>query len=94
MFRAWGADVMGQNLVPEVALAQEAGFCYAGLVTVADMAADQAQAQPRGEMRESLGAALAALPAFLERVRAAGECGCAATIGLGVQGSRRSRFKV
>ena len=82
MFRAWGADVIGQNLSPEVALAQEAGFCYAGLVTIAELAADQERARPHGEVRASLGAALAALPDIIERVNAAeGECGCGAMIG-------------
>lgn len=79
MFRAWGADVIGQNLSPEVALAQEAGFCYAGLVTIAELAADQERARPHGEVRASLGAALAALPEIIQQVSAAeGECGCAA----------------
>ncbi len=80
MFRMWGADVVGQNLSPEVALAQEAGLCFAGLVTVADVAADQQSIVPRGEMRASLGTALTALPALIRRCSQAGECACAATL--------------
>jgi len=34
MYRQWGADVLGYNLVPEVALAQELGLRYTGLVTI------------------------------------------------------------
>ena len=34
LYRQMGADVSGQNLVPEVALAHEMGICYAGLVTL------------------------------------------------------------
>ena len=80
MFAQLGADVVGQNMVPEVALAQEAGLCYAGLVTVAELGADQTQPNPRGEVRAALGAALAALPAFLDLVSPPGECACAATL--------------
>ena len=81
MFRAWGGDVLGQNLSPEVALAQEAGFCYAGLVTIADLGADQVQPAPHGEVRASLGTALAALPAFIQIACRPGECDCAVTMG-------------
>ena len=81
MFRAWGGDVLGQNLAPEVALAQEAGFCFAGLVTVSALGADQLQPIPHGEMRASLGTALAALPEFVEAVSRPGECDCAVTVG-------------
>jgi len=40
LYRTWGADVIGQNLIPEAALAKELGLCYAGLVTVVARAAD------------------------------------------------------
>ncbi len=80
LFAQWGADVVGQNMVPEVALAQEAGLCYAGLVTVAELGADQAQPDPGGEVRAALEAALAALPAFLDHVSPPGPCPCAATL--------------
>lgn len=78
MFAQWGADVAGQNLVPEAALAQEAGLCFAGLVTVAEVGANQAQPHPHGEVRAALGTALAALPKFLDLVSPPGACGCAA----------------
>ena len=82
MFAQWGADVAGQNLVPEAALAQEAGLCFAGLVTVAEVGANLAQPYPHGEVRAALGMALSALPRFLSWVSPAGECGCAAA-GIG-----------
>jgi 5'-methylthioadenosine phosphorylase len=36
MFRAWGADVIGMTLIPEVSLARESGICYTTLATVTD----------------------------------------------------------
>jgi len=36
LFRAWGADIIGMTLLPEVALAREAGICYTSLATVTD----------------------------------------------------------
>ena len=81
MFHGLGADVLGQNLAPEVSLAQEAGFCYAGLVTIADLGADQVQHSPQGEVRASLGSVLTVLPDFIEQISRPGDCGCAATIG-------------
>ena len=38
-YRMWGADVVGMTGVPEVALAREAGICYASLAVVANYAA-------------------------------------------------------
>ncbi|MFN2200242.1 MAG: hypothetical protein ACK2UO_03495 [Caldilineaceae bacterium] len=81
MMRAWGADVTGLNLVPEVSLAQEAGICFGGMVTIADLAADQAQPQAHGEVRASLGAALSVLPALIDELSLPGECLCATTVG-------------
>ena len=77
LFRSWGADVLGQNLVPEVALAQEAGLCYAGLITVNDFAADRPPAEPHGELRTALVTALQALPAFMEAAAEPSHCDCA-----------------
>jgi 5'-methylthioadenosine phosphorylase len=77
IYRQWGVDVVGQNLVPEVALAQEAGLCYAGLVTVADVSADRPAAAPKGELRAALGAVLATLPRVMVDAAAPGECDCA-----------------
>ncbi len=62
MFRAWGADVLGQNLIPEVILAKEVGLAYAGLVTVLDNSADQRAADPHGQLREGLEEVTAILP--------------------------------
>ncbi len=76
MFRSWGADVLTYNLAPEVALAQEMGLCYAGLVTVSGYAADRAQPEPMGEVRASLSTTLQMLPAFIEMVAQERQCAC------------------
>lgn len=52
MFRSWGADAIGQNLVPEIALARERGLCFAGLVTIDDVSAERLP-QPAGEQDNS-----------------------------------------
>jgi 5'-methylthioadenosine phosphorylase len=70
MFRAWGADVLGQNLIPEVFLAQELGLAYAGLVTVLDSSADQRAPDPRGELREGLEWVTSMLPRLVQRLAA------------------------
>lgn len=80
MFRGWGADVIGQNLVPEVSLARQAGLCYAGLVTVADHSAERPAPEARGEVRASLGMAVEALPAFVQLAAALGDCDCAGAL--------------
>lgn len=77
IFRSWGVDVLGQNSVPEVGLAQELGICYAGLSTVAALAADQPEPPHAGDLRASLGAALQALPAFLHAIDEPFTCDCA-----------------
>jgi len=76
MFRAWGADVLTYNLVPEVGLAQEMGLCYAGLVTVSAFGADRAAAAAHGEMRASLHALVELLPAFVDEMRTPATCTC------------------
>lgn len=78
LFRQFGADVAGQNLTPERALAQEAGICYAGLVTVADVAADRVAPPPQGEVRAALHAVLSGLPHFLAHCAAPDGCDCLA----------------
>lgn len=65
MIRSWGVDVMGQNLVPEVALAQEMDLSFAGLVTVIDHSTDQSTATPTGEVRDGLELVCRALPEFV-----------------------------
>jgi 5'-methylthioadenosine phosphorylase len=79
IFRQWGADVVGQNMIPEAALAQEAGICFAGLATVAELSAERSQAPPSGEVRASLGATLNLLPAMLA-IAATETCDCLGTV--------------
>lgn len=80
MFRAWGADVLGLNLVPEVILAKELELCFGGLTTVVELASDRAPAsghEPSGEFRAGLRQALEALPDVLAALSASRSCGCA-----------------
>jgi 5'-methylthioadenosine phosphorylase len=79
IFRQWGADVVGQNIIPEAALAQEAGICFAGLVTVAELSADRTQLPPSGEVRASLSATLSTLPTMLS-IASAETCDCLGTV--------------
>lgn len=81
MFRAWGGDVLGQNLVPEISLAGELGLCYAGLVTVEQLSADQAPLPSQGELRQGLGMALAALPGFVRGLGGQIQCACSNRAG-------------
>ncbi len=78
LYRQWGVDVLGQNLVPEVALAQELGLCFAGLITIGAVAADRIQPPHHGEIRASLHATLDALPACLRLLAGPTMCDCAA----------------
>ncbi len=82
MFRQWGVDVLGQNVVPEVALAQELGLCYAGLITVVDYSADQAAPTFDGEVRHNLETITGALPTFIERIGRPRACDCGASFGI------------
>lgn len=77
MFRLWGADVLGQNIVPEIMLAAELELCYAGLVTVETMSADQQQLAHQGEVRRGLGMVVEALPYFIHALTDPATCGCA-----------------
>lgn len=76
LFRQMGADVIGQNLVPEVYLAQELGICYAGLVTVGDASADQVGQPPHGEMRAGMEQIIRALPDYVNLLGALPTCNC------------------
>ncbi len=76
VYRAWGIDMLGQNLAPEVSLAQEVGLCFAGLLTVGAIAADQPQPPHRGEIRASLHATLDALPAWMQSLNGPASCAC------------------
>ncbi len=77
MFRLWGGDVLGQNMVPEIALAGELGLCYCGLVTVTETGADRPPAPAQGEVRLALEEVVEALPAFLARLDGPPTCACA-----------------
>ena len=77
MFRLWGADVLGQNLVPEIALARELGLCFAGLVTVDQISADRPPPPTQGEDHRGLEAVVQALSALLQSGDAAAPCDCA-----------------
>ena len=77
MFRQWGGDLLGQNLVPEIALAGELELCYAGVATVTDVSADRFSSPPQGEMRAGLELVLDALPRFVELLAVPATCGCA-----------------
>jgi 5'-methylthioadenosine phosphorylase len=79
MFTSWGADVVGQNMVPEAALAKELALCYAGLVTISDYGADRAVPVRSGAVRSALETTLEALPAFVELAGQPGDCECAHT---------------
>jgi 5'-methylthioadenosine phosphorylase len=81
IYRQWGVDVLGQNVVPEAALAQEAGLCYAGLVTVGDVSADRPAVEAQGEVRAALGAVLGMLPQIVAQAAQPGECDCAGQRG-------------
>lgn len=76
MFRQWGVDVLGQNIVPEVSLAAELELCYAGLVTVNSLSADQQQFPRQGEVRHGLEMVIEALPHFVSALSEPAVCGC------------------
>lgn len=81
LFQRWGIDMLGQNLVPEVSLAQELGLCYAGLATIVNYSADRRAPATDGELRQSLELTVQALPAFIERATALPACDCGASFG-------------
>jgi 5'-methylthioadenosine phosphorylase len=76
MYRLWGADVIGQNLVPEVLLAREAGLCFAGLVTVGSYSADLPSPTPYGELRAGLEMAMEVLPQLIRYLAMLPDCTC------------------
>jgi purine nucleoside phosphorylase len=80
MFRLWGGDVIGRNLVPEVALARELGHCVAGLVTVDDFDAGRPAPPTRGEVRAALEHGIYALNEFAREAGRAIHCTCSAHI--------------
>jgi Phosphorylase superfamily len=77
MFRLWGADVLGENLVPEVLLAKELGICLAGLVTIGGHSTDQVATPPHGELRAGLELIMQVLPDYVRYLDMLPECDCA-----------------
>ena len=76
LYRAWGGDVIGQNLIPEAALAKELGLCYAGLVTVVERSADLPTSPAAGEVRSTLREVLEALPRVAAELTGEPTCSC------------------
>lgn len=76
MYRLWGADIIGQNLVPEVLLAREAGLCFAGLVTVATHGADLPHPDPHGELRAGLELVMGMLADYVHYLSMLPDCTC------------------
>lgn len=76
MYRLWGADMIGQNLVPEVLLAREAGLCFAGLVTVATHGADLPNPDPHGELRAGLELTMSVLADYVHYLSMLPDCTC------------------
>jgi purine nucleoside phosphorylase len=70
--------VLTYNLVPEVALAQEMGLCYAGLVTISAAGADRPAPSSNGEVRATLHALAQLLPEFVADANRPRMCGCGA----------------
>ena len=76
MFRIWGADVLGQNLVPEIALARELGICFAGLAIVDEISAERPPAPAQGKNYRGLEAVVQALSTLSQSVEANASCDC------------------
>ena len=77
VYRGWGCDVIGQNLVPEAIFAWEMGLCFAGLGTVSELAADRTAVETRGEVREAIRQIIEMLPRFLATLSDDCKCECA-----------------
>lgn len=71
MYRTWGADVLGQNMVPEISLAAEVSLPFAGLVTVVDNGAHDRPSEP-GMVRHGLADTVSALPRLLQQFASVG----------------------
>lgn len=76
MFRSWGADVLGQNLVPEIALAREMDLCFAGLVTVDAISAERPSPSAQFDDYRELEAVVQALTALLHSDEVNDPCSC------------------
>ena len=78
LFRRWGVDLIGQNLVPEVALAHDAGLCYAGLATVHHYSSDQSTPVREGDVRAGLELVVETLPSLVQTLSTLDPCTCRA----------------
>jgi 5'-methylthioadenosine phosphorylase len=76
MYRLWGADVIGQNLVPEVLLAREAGLCFGGLITIGTHSADLPAPASAGGLRAGLEMTMQVLPDYLHYLHILPDCTC------------------
>ena len=76
MFRQWGAQVRGLNLVPETYLAKELELCFAAVGVVSVLGADRPHASGQGQVREADQSILAALPLILADISQSPTCGC------------------
>ena len=76
MFRSWGADALGQNLVPEIALARELGLCFAGLGIVEEISAERPDVPALEEDFRGLEAVVQALSALPQLIDPNTPCDC------------------
>ena len=76
MFRQWGAQVRGLNLVPETYLAKEMELCFAAIGLITAHGADRERAYGKGEVRRATREALEALPAIFADLPDPPTCGC------------------
>lgn len=76
MFRAWGADVLGHNLVPEIALARELGLCFAGLALVDAISAERPAPPAFADDYSGMELVVQALSAFAHSGQIDTACDC------------------
>ncbi len=76
MFRQWGAQARGLNLVPETYLAKELELCFAAIGLITAHGADRERAYGKGEVRRATRDVLQALPAIFAALPDPPQCGC------------------
>lgn len=76
MFRQWGAQVRGLNLIPEAYLAKELELCFGAFGVVTALGADRLRPEPEGEVREADQSILDALPRIFVALARPPLCGC------------------
>lgn len=54
MYRLWGGDILGQNLIPEVFLAREIAINFTGLVTIGQVGADRLLPDSKSNAAETI----------------------------------------